>query len=216
MGLMLAKAGLALGLTCLLSACGHTPISRTVADALLGGPGVDQIKLNPALRYLRVSGNSDPVLMVLGYADHTPEGVIETWYSNSGEVLRLREGRILSSAGLPTDWSGVRYRAVPAWQALGPASAAKYIRQRDEMPGYRFGITETVVLRGIEAPSQVRLVGLPAAELRWYEETVLGQQRPSARYGLGFWDGSPRVVYGEQCLSESLCLAWQQWPPTRR
>lgn len=199
----------------LLTACGHTPISRTVADAMGRGTSVDQIKLNPALRYLRVSGGAKPVLMVLGYTDVTPEGVIETWYSSSGEVLRLRGGRIVSSAGLTTDWLDVRYRGLPSWQALGLTAGVEYVRQRDEMPGYRFGISEAVRLRSIEAPDQVRLAGLLATDLRWYEETVAGHRRPSARYGLGLSKGTPEVVYAEQCLSDDLCLAWQQWPPTR-
>ena len=76
-------------LSVLLGACGHTPVSRTLWDAMGKGQSVDAIILNPNLRYLRVSVRGRVVLMVLGYLDAAPDGVIETWYSSAGEVLRL-------------------------------------------------------------------------------------------------------------------------------
>ena len=196
-----------------LAACGHTPVSRTVADAMGWGPGVDAIVLNPQLRYLRVSASGKPVLMVLGYEQATPSGLLETWYSNSGEVLQLRDGRLQSTAGLPLDWRAVRYKGLPDWAQLPGLGSARFERERDEMPAYRFGLSETVLIKAVAAPRNARLTGLPADALAWYEETV--QDRPyalaSARYGVRRQDG--QVVYGEQCLSPDFCIAWQTWPP---
>ena len=69
---------LCLSLACaLLGACGHTPVTRTFLEAIGSGRSVDQINLNPNLRYLRVSVRSRTVLMVLGYVDPAPEGSSE-------------------------------------------------------------------------------------------------------------------------------------------
>jgi hypothetical protein len=38
-----------------LTACIHTPVTLTVAEAFSQGPSVDALPLNPNLRYLRVS-----------------------------------------------------------------------------------------------------------------------------------------------------------------
>ena len=43
------------------------------------------------------------------------------------------------------------------------------------MPGYRFGIVESVSLYAIPVPSNSKLVRVPASDLHWFEETVLGQ-----------------------------------------
>lgn len=198
-----------------LGACGHTPVTRTLFDAIPGlAKKADELPLNPNLRYLRLTVRGRVVLMVLGYVDAAPEGAIETWYSNQGEVLRLQNGRILSTAGLETDWRAVRNDALPAWQDMLGRTSAQYRRERDEMPGYRFGITETVSLYTVRTPFNARLVGVPAQNLRWYEETVLEPRNslPSARFALLAREGEARVVYGEQCLSANLCIAWQPWP----
>ena len=205
---------LCLALTLLaLGACGHTPVTRTLFDAIPGlGPKTDNINLNPSLRYLRVTVRGRVALVVLGYVEPHPEGQIETWYSSEGEVIRLQNGRIVATAGLETDWRAVRNFSLPAWKDLVGRPAVVYRRERDEMPGYRFGIAESVSLYPVPVPSNAKLVGLPVHELRWYEEAVLGQPDglPSARFALHA--GEPRVVYGEQCLSQNLCLAWQTWP----
>lgn len=207
----------ALGLF-LLGACGHTPVTRTLFDAIPGlRQKADDIPLNPNLRYLRVTVRGRVVLMVLGYVDPAPEGAIETWYSAEGEVIRLQSGRIVSTAGLETDWRAVRTISLPPWQDLLVKPTAEYRRERDEMPGYRFGIVESITIYPVRTPFNARLAGLPAQALRWYEEAVANARDglPSARYGLRVKDGVPSVVYGEQCLSPSLCIAWQSWPATQ-
>ncbi len=198
----------------LLGACGHTPVSRTVWDALSTGKSVDAINLNPNLRYLRVTARGRVVLMVLGYVESAPDGDLETWYSSEGEVLRLKSGRVVATVGLETDWREVRNVSLPPWKGFTGQSPVTYQRERDEMPGFRFGIAETVSLYAVRAPTNALLVGLPAQELRWFEEAVQGQfgGLSSARYALRTTDGEPRVVYGEQCLSPNFCLAWQVWP----
>jgi hypothetical protein len=201
----------------LLGGCGHTPITRTVFDALpwLGKP-IDNLKLDANLRYLRVTVDARVSLMVLGYIEPDPAGPIETWYSQEGEVIRLQNGRIAATSGLTTDWRAVRNYSLPGWKDMVERQTIVYRRERDEMPGYRFGIKESISLYPVNVPSSAKLVNLPTNALRWYEETVVGQPAglPSARFGLQVKDGAPRVVYSEQCLAQDLCLTWQTWPAT--
>ena len=197
-----------------LGACGHTSVTRTLWDTIPGlGRNTDALNLNPQLRYLRVTVRGRVALMVLGYVEPYPEGKIDTWYSAEGEVIRLQNGRIVGTAGLETDWRPVRNISLPSWKDMLGRPAVTYRRERDEMPGYRYGIAESVSLYPVPAPINAKLVGLPADSLRWYEEAVLGQADglPSARYALYTSDGEPIAVYGEQCLSQNLCLAWQLW-----
>ena len=203
-----------------LTGCVQTPISQTLVEAFGKGisSNIDAVKLNPNLKYLRVTVRDRSVLMVLGYLDNTPQGNVETWYSSEGEVLRLLNGRVLSTNGLELDWRNVRYASLPAWSELeglsSNSSSFQFTRTHDQMPSYRFGISELVNLYGIGAPSNSNLVGLPSSQLKWFEEKVKGTWHglPSARYGLGTKDGQSVVVYGEQCFSSELCFSWQTWP----
>lgn len=203
-----------------LTGCVQTPISQTMFEAFGKGKisKIDTVKLNPNLKYLRVNVRDRSVLMVLGYLDNTPQGNIETWYSSEGEVLRLLNGRVLSTNGLELDWRNVRYESLPAWSELeglsSNSSSFQFTRTHDQMPSYRFSISELVNLYSIGAPSNSNLIGLPANELKWFEEKVKGTKNglPSARYGLSTKDGQAVVVYGEQCFSSELCFSWQTWP----
>ena len=203
-----------------LAGCVQTPISQTLVEAFGKGKSsnIDAVKLNPNLKYLRVTVRDRTVLMVLGYLDKTPQGNIETWYSSEGEVLRLMNGRVLSTNGLEIDWRNVKYASLPAWSELDRLRSNTYslqfTRTLDQMPAYKFGISEVVNLYSVGTPSNTNLVGLPASQLKWFEEKVLGTSHglPSARYGLGAKDGQPVVVYGEQCFSSELCFSWQTWP----
>ena len=203
-----------------LTGCIQTPVTQTLVEAFGKGSGssVDGIKLNPNLKYLRVTVRDRSVLMVLGYLENTPQGSIETWYSSEGEVLKLLNGRVLSTNGLELDWRNVGYTTLPPWSELNSlnpyTTLIEFKRTHDQMPAYKFGISETVQIYGLNAPSNSNLVGLPANQLKWVEEKVKGTSHglPSARYGLGTMNGQTVVVYGEQCFSNDLCYSWQTWP----
>ena len=197
-----------------LAACGHTPVTRTLADAFGGGQGVERVSLGPNFRYLKVTAYGRDALMVLGYSDSHPAGTIETWYSATGEVLRLQNGRVLSTNGLEIDWSAVRYQGLPNWESVSEQNKSEFIRERDEMPGHRFGLVDRVALYPVPAPKDAHLIGVDPKKLKWFEERVqtTQQTQPSARYGLRLEAGETKVVYGEQCLSERLCISWQTWP----
>ena len=198
------------------TACGHTPVTLTLYEALGIGRQVDTISLNPKLRYLRVTVKGRVILLVLGYKEPHALGPIETWYSAEGEVLRMQNGRILSTTGLEVDWRAVRHKEQPSWAYLLEHNSLQFKREIDEMPGYRFGIEQRLSLYQIPTPNNALLKGLPPSDLRWFEEKVLDQNYglPSARYGLQMEDGQPTVVYADQCLSKDFCFTWQIWPLT--
>ena len=200
-----------------LTACGHTPVTLTLFEAAGIGKSIDSIKLNPNLSYLRVTVGTERVaLMVLGYSEPTPEGTIETWYSSEGEVLRLQNGRVLSTAGMAIDWRATQYKGLLPWPDMVRRMSSEFERQTDQMPGYKFGIAEKVSVAFVPAPTNANLVGIAPHNLRWYEETVRGTSHglPSARYGLSLSTSGPVVVYGQQCFSNDFCISWQPWPAT--
>ena len=198
----------------LLSACGHTPVTRTLAQAFDSGQNIDQQPLNPQFDYLRVSLNGRVALMVLGYREQAAQGLVDSWYSADGEVLKLQNGRIVSTAGFALDWRDVRYQNLPTWSEASADRQRFFVRTRDQMPQYRFGITEKIAIYPIAAPKDAKLAGISASQLRWVEEKVdaVPHGLASARFGLHTQAGVTQVIYGEQCLTESMCIAWQKWP----
>ena len=199
-----------------LVGCVQTPLTKTISDALGWSQNVDERNLHPDYRYLRVSTPERAFLMVLGYVDSSPNGDIETWYSNAGQVLRLQNGRLLSTKGFTVDWTSVTYKDLPGWSAATARPRTRFIRYRDEMPGYKVGVFDMLTIQGIDPPLDARLARVPPTRLQWLEEIADASPkgRPSARYGLSTSEGKIEVIYAEQCLSQQFCLAWQTWPTT--
>lgn len=202
----------------LLAACAPTPATRSLADAaaLLKPAAVaaSAPRLDPRFAYLRLTRDQRVVYLALGYVDPHPEGAVEVWYSSAGEVLRLQDGRVVGSTGGETDWLAVSFAGRPAWDEVrGPVS---FLRTRDVQPGYRLGLRETLTLRPIPVPVDSRLQQIPAEALAWFEEVVTqGAERlPPSRYGVHFSPSGARVIYGEHCLSATLCFSWQRWSAT--
>jgi hypothetical protein len=184
-----------------------------------GGATAPEPVFNPNYRYLRVVVGGQTVYMVLGYIDKRPEGAVEVWYSNAGEVVRLLDGRLVGTTGLTTDWREVRFSRLPAWSEASNSSQPKtFGRERDMMPGYRFGIRDEIVQTTIAVPQQAAVAGTAAASLRWYEERSVSRPSsaslPPARFGVSQAGGTPRVVYSEQCISNDLCMSFEQWTPS--
>ena len=205
---------------------GPTPLADTVAAIAAEqwdkGDGSQRLGTpTPAYRYLRVEiQGRAPAFMVLGYIDAHPQGEVEVWYSANHEVIKIQNGRIINTAGLEVDWRMVQFSVPPPpWTAL-PASGATFERTRDEMPGYRYGITEQMELQPLAGLPPIRLpVSLNADQARrytWFRETTRSSTAtdavPPAWFAWGTHRGTPTVVYSEQCLSSTLCLKLQRWP----
>lgn len=216
------------GAVCLvlfLVACGSRSLvsdvfSAVYSDTFNASNDITQTKLNPDYRYLRVEvAGANAALLVLGYLDATPQGDVEVWYSSKGEVIKLQNGRIVGTAGLTTDWRRVSYPiAPPAWTAI-PVDGLQFTRVRDESPGYRNAIAQTVQLKPWAGLPSIPLAAtLPTDVARsydWYQEVQTGSPEralPPSWFAVDYRDGKRTVIYSEQCLSVSLCLKLQLWP----
>lgn len=207
----------ALSLVAALSGC--SPATNAIVDTarsvLPRVSDADGVPLNPNFRYLRVTINGRVALLVLGFEDRHPQGAVEVWYSSEREVLRLQDGRLAGAVGVTTEWRNVVLPELPRWSAIARTTTpVAWVRVRDVMPGYRFGIRDALRLRVIPQPAETRLRGIDPTRLAWFEEESEpgANALPSARYGVELRGGKDDVVYGEQCLAPELCFAWQRWP----
>lgn len=203
----------------MMTGCASSPALRALIDAggmvlQRGSTESSAPKLDPRFAYLRFERDKRVVYLALGYVDPHPQGAVEVWYSSAGEVLRLQDGRVVGSLGGETDWLAVFFDGRPGWGEVG--GPVSFVRIRDVQPGYRLGLRETLTLRPIPTPADSRLREIPAQALSWFEERVTdGVVRlPPSRYGVHLSPSGPRVIYGEHCLSATLCFSWQRWSAT--
>ena len=98
-----------------LTGCTADPASQALEDAFHQiraerSSSHTTSELNPNFRYLRVQIGNREVFMALGYVDKDSDGPIEVWYSGTGEVLRLRDGRLIGATmSIGTDWLSVSF-----------------------------------------------------------------------------------------------------------
>lgn len=217
-----------LALSLLLVACasGGSAIVQTLQNVWGSAPDVSQARLNPNFRYLRVVVEGNIVLLALGYTDAHPQGPVEVWYSAEKEVIRLQNGRLVGASGTTTEWHSVSLPELPAWSAAAKSDTPiRWIRTRDVMPGYRFGIRDALVTHVVEPPSRSQLLGIDPNSLVWFEESYetsgsraantsggSSERLPVAKYAVALSQGTGSVVYAEQCLAPDLCFSWQRWP----
>lgn len=208
-----------LSLVAAIGGCGTSTnaIVQTMQSALGRGRGTEDAKLNPDFRYLRVTIGGRVVLLALGYLDKHPQGTIEVWYSADREVVRLQNGRLVGAAGLATEWRNVVLPDLPDWSALASGAPLRWSRTRDVMPGYRYGLRDSLSLHVVPAPAKSALQGFDPKELTWFEEHLANEAQqkaalPAARYAVQLAGKEAIVVYGEQCLAPQTCFTWQRWP----
>jgi hypothetical protein len=229
--LLLTLSLLLVGVT---GCAGDARIMSDMFKAAWQGGSSDQTAaqiLNPEYRYLRVTLEGRPFLLVLGYVDQDPQTgeSIDVWYTGRGEVLKLKNGRLVAVSGTPSDWLAARHKALPTWDAalrMSDSTSLSYERARDQKAGYRFNQQEQVSLSRIAAPRTSwisgRFAGSLATDLVWFEErytsdtglppsffAVRNTAVASAHGVVGTTQAA--VVYSWQCLSVQTCLSLQEW-----
>jgi hypothetical protein len=201
-----------------LSGCTVDPASQVFIDAFHLNQGGDAThsssNLNPNFSYLRVQVGNRVVLMVLGYVDKDRDGAVEVWYSALGEVIRLRDGRLVGATmNMGTNWLSVSFKQLPRWEQIGAQTV--FERDRDTSPGYQYGIKEKMHIQPIPEPKDSQLQLIQPSSLAWFEEKSEGPDAlPAARYAVSK-TAIPQVVYAEQCLSNDFCFSWQRWSPKK-
>lgn len=204
-----------------LSGCASlekSALVRVAHQLVRQSDATERSEFAPPFHYLRVVVDGNAIFLASDTSDIDSISQPSTWYSAGKEVLRFQDGRLVAAVGLKTEWRGVSIPHFPRWSELAMTKAPlKWMRVRDVMPGYRYGIKDSLVLAPIAVPSDSRLKDIPPGSLTWFEERFepsLKQQNalPPARYAVEIRDATEVVVYGEQCISDELCLSWQRWP----
>jgi hypothetical protein len=215
----------------LVSGCAPWSGARLIAYAFENDATV-HTPLNQRLRYLRVSSPDGRALLVLAQNDNPLAGTGEVWVSARGEIIRLHQGRIVATQGLPVDWRHVSYpqEKPPDWKIIQDKDASPeneappdkistptYVREIDIMPGYRFNHQEHVRILPAHGVKPQLLFGWKADDLAWVREEGRSRDKGeivAALFGLQrAASGPPRVIYSEQCLTPDYCLVLQEWPP---
>jgi len=204
-------------------------VMQTARAIAQRGPVADTSLLDPKISYLRITVGKQVAFLALGFFDSDRHGRVEVWYSGQKEAVRLQNGRVIGAVGLATEWRGVMLPDLPSWSAIAQSKEPlSWVRVRDVMPGYRFGVRDGLVLRQISPPERTALLNVDPRELTWFEErfqtephagsaaifpALFSDDRilPPARYAVDLRDGVEFVVYGEQCLSADFCFTWQRW-----
>ena len=196
-----------------LSGCSvlNNPVVTTLYHVSGLNSGTVNPVFNPNYRYIRVDVGGRTVFLVLGYIDQSTE----VWYSAGHEVLRVRDGHIAGATGLFTEWRNVILPNFPAWNSIAVGKSWQWTRIRDVMPGYYYGIHDQLVVHAIAPPSNSHLKNIPPEQLAWFEEDDESARHalPPARYAVDL--RKDKVIYGESCLSATLCFSWQQWPVSK-
>lgn len=225
---------LLLAFLALLAGCASGVPGPGGAAAVMGGvpltdrqddpPATAPEALDPGQHYLRADLGGRVAFLVLGEIDPHPHGPTEVWFGGAGEVLKLRQGRVVGTAGLPVDWRAVRFDREPGWPAVANTAAGARTehlhRERDLMPGYRAGIRDRILRVAVPAPAGHALAGRAGPSgtpLRWFEErattTPPTAALPPARYAVADTARGPEVRYTEQCLALDWCLRLERWTP---
>lgn len=182
--------------------------------------------LNPKYRYLwlHVTDRS-PVVLALGFEEVTPNGLLETWYSNDNAFVQTINGRLAAVRGLRYEWTSVRWLGQPV---LSDAAAPAVVRTRDVFPSYAFGVTDQLFAQTVsfsQVPAQVlpRVGESPYwSEYAWIKETArthpVAQALPDAWFAVGVHRGLRSTVAGFQCMAADFCLSFARWPlePVRK
>jgi hypothetical protein len=225
----LQSLAIAITVACGLSACtpGMNAAVETAQRAFQRDAGTDSVRLDPKFSFLRVTASGRVAFLALGGIDAHPDGPIEVWYSALREVVRVQNGRVVGITGFKTEWRNVSIAAAPSWTAAAKAEQPlQWVRVRDVMPGYRYGIRDELAVIRVAAPARSELRAVDAGSLLWFEErmnnragyvaslfstTDTNGALPPARYAVDLSDGKETVVYGEQCLAADFCFTWQRW-----
>jgi hypothetical protein len=119
--------------------------------------------------------------------------------------------------GLPTEWRDNR-SAPPAWSSFETQAATqRWVRTRDEMPNYRYGLQDQIVTTALADPPKLEAKALELSppkgpQVRWVEDQVKTSKADGTPWVFTqrFALENQQVVYSEQCISPTLCFRFRK------
>lgn len=178
----------------------------------------ERTQFDPRYQFLRLKVNGNVIFLASDTPEIDSRNKSSVWYSAGREVLRFKDGRLIAAVGLSSEWRDAKLPEFPAWSEIAREKRAmRWTRVRDVMPGYHYGIKDSLLLQEISAPSVSELKEVDPKTLIWFEERLettgnTVADLPIARYAVDLRAPNGSVVYGEQCVSATLCFSWQRWP----
>lgn len=189
----------------LLMGCkGFNPVADTMSTFVSSAEPSDNYQ--KGLSYLKVVLNGRETSMALGYRSDKGQEVHEHWYSGQREMLHLVNGRITEVQGMTNELRKQSGKA-PSWTYLMETKRPlSWLRTRDVMPGYRYGVVEYVVSQWVEPThKQAALVKQPAL---WFTEQIQSKTSNGQNwtYIETYAVSGNQVIYSEQCLAPDMCI----------
>jgi hypothetical protein len=219
--LFLLASPLVLLLTGCLKTTGQLAVFEDAWRLAFASNKVDTSKLSKQFEYLLLYVSGSPAVMTLGKRTLTksPQGDIvdEFWFTRDGEMLHTRNGRIHAMFGLPIEWRN-NQSTPPTWQeTLSRTEATSWLRVRDEMPNYRYGISDKITTTALASPPKLDKIALELApaqnpQIKWVQDKVETSTNTGQRWEFTqvFAIDQNQVVYSEQCLSPVFCFQIQR------
>lgn len=191
-------------LSTLLAACqGFNASTDTIGFAFSSALNSNTATYLPGFEYIEVEFDGKKTALALGYRDFNGQDVEEYWYSGTGEMLALRNGRLFQVMGMTNEVRQTS-REVPSWSQLQANHLPlTWMRTRDVQPGYRYGLNEYVT-------SEVRQSKRSESEQiqTWVFERVSSKTADGRewRYQERFQLDKGVVVFSEQCIAPQMCF----------
>ncbi len=199
-----SKYSLTFILISLLSACqgfnASTDTLGVVFSTVLNSSNTTYV---PGFEYIEVELNGKKAALALGYRKVNGVDTEEHWYSGVGEMLTLRNGRLVEVLGMTSEVRQTS-REIPKWDHLEVNhSPLTWMRTRNLHPGYRYGVKEYVT-----SEVKVNIQEDRQANQTWVYENVQSERADGRewRYEEKFQLENGRVVFSEQCLAPNICF----------
>lgn len=188
----------------LLSACQSVnPTMDTLGVVFSSALNSNTSMYAPGFEYIEVELNGKKTALALGYRKVDGVDIEEHWYSGVGEMLTLRNDRLVEVFGMTSEVRQTS-REIAKWDQLEANHAPlTWMRTRNLHPGYRYGVKEYVT-SVVKVNKQVDR----QANQTWVHEKVLSERADGRewRYEEKFQLENGRVVFSEQCLAPNTCF----------
>lgn len=167
--------------------------------------------LDPRYGYLEVTTPQASALLVLAYLD---EPGVETWVGASQEVIRLQNGHLVSSSGVPKLWSSVQI------VSEGEGKGASWLVNSPQHQLYNAPLNlepvqvESTVNKGLpKSHLGKRAAAVPNLEVkRWFTQAPANEPQLGKLSGLeqivAIDKETNAAVYGMQCLEKNYCIEY--------